>query len=286
MGCGRSHARGAPAQPRMQRLRLRRARTAVILGCELAQGMHPSVLGDRFTMRSITRLLCVLELLLSLVACNEVATPTAAPLTLMVVGKDAEDGPRVELEGARICQTGTSHCEVSDDSGVVTIQFPIGEEISWTLERAGYASYLVAYVMPDSGDQSDFEMASSRLMVARHDALLACPHYPMIGTGDILIGLDPVVLSGATFNLVDATGEAFYVDADGIWRPDLAATTSRGLGGFCEVPPGNVFEVELGGTAQNCLPGWGWPSTARNAVRFPVQENYVTWVAMDCPRLP
>jgi hypothetical protein len=187
------------------------------------------------------------------------------------------------LEGAQLCQTATINCALSDSRGRVTIHLPIGEESSFTLEMEGYASYLVPIVLTAEVAE-EFGMASDRLMVARHEG--ATCQYPMIETGSILVSFVTSAFAGATFDLVDATGKPYYVDEEGNWRPDLTATTSRGSGGFCEVPPGNEFEIELGGTAEDCHPSWAWPSEAENAVRFPVEENYLTYLSVSCPPPP
>jgi len=212
--------------------------------------------------------------------CTEVTTPTTAPLTFAVAGKATEDGPLVALEGAQLCETGTANCEVSDARGEVTIDLPIGEESSYTLEREGYASYLVAYVMPADGYHGGtFEMAQNQLMVARHRSVNS--PYPMISTGTILFGLASP-FPGATFELVDATGEPFYVDEEINWRLDLTATTSYGWGGFVEVPPGDEFQIKLGGKADSCTPLWAWPGDVANTVIFPVLERYVTIASANC----
>jgi hypothetical protein len=188
----------------------------------------------------------------------------------------------VVLEGARLCETGTENCGFSDASGTAEIQLPIGEESSYTVVKEGYASYLVAYVMGANGSQGGtFQMAHDRLMVARHKS--AGAPYPMIGTGTIFSG---VAFRGGTFVLDDATGDRFYVDEDGNWNRDLDETTDEGWGGFVDVPPGDDFQIILGGTAQGCTPAWGWPGDVENRIRFPIREGYTTIVSANCPLPP
>ena len=56
------------------------------------------------------------------------------------------------------------------------------------------------------------------------------------------------------------------------------------VGGFTEVSPG-VVQVEIGGTAQNCvrlLSISGWPGDVANSVRMPIREGYLTSVQVTC----
>jgi len=109
--------------------------------------------------------------------------------------------------------------------------------------------------------------------------------YPRIGTGEILILLQPE-FAGATFDLVGATGKAYYQvgrNVNATLRLDLTATTDNGVGGFLEVPPG-TFRVEFGGTAKDCIPTWaGWPGDVENSVRVRVLEGHVSNITLRCP---
>ena len=108
----------------------------------------------------------------------------------------------------------------------------------------------------------------------------------MEGTGTIyvIVASDPLALdrfAGATFDLLGTEGKPYYLDEELNWSPDLTATTSFGVGGFVEVSPG-VFEVEIGGTAENCLVVRGWHSDSQNAIRLPVREGFTTVARVDC----
>ena len=107
--------------------------------------------------------------------------------------------------------------------------------------------------------------------LADQHARLMSP-YPMRGTGSIVLIAFPQ-LAGATFELVAATGKPYYHEGEeGLWNPDLTATTLPwGGGGFTEVTPGD-HQINLGGTAQRCIahPELGWPSDDENSVRMPV----------------
>jgi hypothetical protein len=138
---------------------------------------------------------------------------------------------------------------------------------------------LVGDVIPANGEEYAFEMATVQFMVEQHDRLMS--PYPPRGTGTVqLYG----AWAGAIFELLGATGTAYYVRENGDWRGDLTATTYQGGGGFVEVGPSD-FQINLGGTAVNCSVAWGWPGGA-NSIRFPVREGYTTAASVTCPLPP
>jgi len=197
---------------------------------------------------------------------------------LTVSGWDAEAELQGPLQGVNLCETdNTTNCALSNDDGQVTIDLPIGET-SYTLEKEGWGSHLVGRVMPPDGLPSEvFTMGSDQHYKQQHDRLDS--PWPMRGTGAVLLS---VAWAGATFELFDATGTAYYVHEYGEWRPwpDLTATTSRGGGGFVGVGPGD-FQINLGGTAVGCVPAIGWPGV-ENSIRFPVREGYITVATVTC----
>jgi hypothetical protein len=202
---------------------------------------------------------------------------------LTVSGFDEEAGERVPLEGARLCETDTTNCDLADGNGAVTIDLPLGREYSYTLEKEGYGSNLVADLVQSSaggGYGYDWTMGTDQVYKEQHDRVMS--PYPMRGTGTILVQLSPQ-FSGATYELVDATGEAFYSDEEGLWSLDLSETTSRGRGGFVEVSPGDDFQINFGGQARRCVSSpFGWPGNVDNSVRFPVREGHLTYIEVRC----
>jgi hypothetical protein len=228
-------------------------------------------------------------LVLLVVGCNDVAGSTTATLDMTILdtrqGQPLGEGP--PLEGVELCQAETRNCDLSDSLGRVSIQVPMNEEISYTLEKEEYASYLLADV---SGGELNtlyqvFNLPNARERARQYEPERLDSPYPMRFTGTIVVETIPP-LAGVTFALVGATGKAFYVDEEDNWRLDLTATTcggsSRGRGGFVEVTPGE-YQVELGGTAEGCVrQTWGWPGDRDNSVRLPVQENHTSYVVMTC----
>jgi len=231
-------------------------------------------------MRLLATSLWVFGMLVSLVACSEVITPSA-PLILNVWSSD--EGSRGPLEGVQLCETDTKNCAVSNENGEVTIKLPFDREVSYTLQKEGYESYLLADDIPADGVERQFGMATAQATANEFESLMS--PYPQIGTGRILLGFSPPI-AGATFDLIAATGTAYYTNDDQTFSLDLPHTTSSGRGGFVEVPPGE-FQVELGGTANNCSPYTsGWPGDAENSIRIRVREAHTSFANMRCPLPP
>jgi len=188
------------------------------------------------------------------------------------------------LEGVELCQTDTTNCVMTDVKGEATIELPFNQEISYTLEKDGYAPWLVADVTDGLFDGTAwFPLFSHAASAEVYDSLMS--PYPQRGTGTIWLRAWPR-FAGVTFDLMGATGKAFYSVTNTILSPDLNATTSVGDGGFVEVGPGE-YQVEFGGTATgrgNCVPEFAWPGDENNTIRVPVREGYVTYGAMTCPQ--
>jgi hypothetical protein len=231
-------------------------------------------------MRLVSRLVWVLAAaVLAVGGCNDVYTPPeTASFTLLVTGRGADWESKV-LEGARFCQADTENCVMTDATGEGTLELPVGQEISFTFEKEGYTPHLVAGVLPSGGFEGTYGLVTDAAMADQHERVMS--PYPMRGTGTIICLVTPK-LEGATFDLVGATGQAFYWDEEGNWSLDFNATTSFGRGGFVEVSEG-VFRIKLGGTAKNCFPAWGWPDEAKDTYRVPVWEGYVSHFQVLCP---
>ena len=187
--------------------------------------------------------------------------------------------PREGLGGVEICVTGTSNCEVTTATGNATLEMPVDEEVSYTMEKEGYASYLDSAVIPATGLDIAVGMATVQRLEDMH-ALVMSP-YPPEGTGLAFVDTATAV-EGVTFELLDVTGKAFYRDENESWSTELTATTSGGGGGFVEVSPG-VVQIEFGGTGENCTLFRGWPGDSANRVKIPVEEGYLSRAILTCP---
>jgi len=229
-------------------------------------------------MRVFARLLSVFTLLLFPIGgCNEVTAPTTARVNLFIAAADGEEAGQ-PVPGARVCELDTTtNCKVTDPDGRVTIEIPFEVESGYTVEKEGYASDLYPDIIPLNGSTNQRSLRTDAFMAAQHDRV-GSP-YPMRFTGSIWIGTFGA--PGVTFELVEATGTAFYVEEltgpdDEVtdWSLDLTETTSTGLGGFTEVSPGE-FLISLGG-ASGCTAGLAWPVDDENTIKLPVREGFVT----------
>jgi hypothetical protein len=208
--------------------------------------------------------------------CIEVYNP---PAVLDLVIEDAAG----QLEGVQVCEGDTGHnCAVSDANGRVTLEVPVGQEILYTLQKDGYDSFLFADVVPESGFSSVWYLNTNAEAAESYEGFMS--PYPRGGTGQIQIFLSPG-FAGATFDLVDATGNRFYEATPYEYPyvdPDLEATTAGGAGAFVEVAPG-TFQIDFGGTAEDCVPGTAWPGNKPNSVRVPVRGDHNSIVFVNCP---
>ena len=205
------------------------------------------------------------------------------------------EGVGSSSEGVEFCQADTENCDTSDASGIVTLNVPEAQEITFTMEKKGYGKWVVGDVSDDT-----YESFATRPMYtdAQLEAIAAQldTTYPWT---DGIVGLVrwPSDHAGVTFIPVGSTGDAvgdpFYYDAaTREYSLDLDATTSvadshllpLGSGGFTEVTPG-VQEFEFGGTSGDCRATWAWPGDGPNKIRVPVREGYRTYGSMRCDGL-
>jgi hypothetical protein len=180
------------------------------------------------------------------------------------------------LEGVEICQTDTDNCVSTNANGNAVIQLPYEKEVSFTLDREGYGSYLDSYVLPAQGAAEVYAMATVERFADQY-ALIDSP-YPEQGTGTVLVGI-PAGTPGVTFTLVESTGKQFYREENLDWNADLTATTTGGGGGFAEVAPG-VVQVDIAGA--DCSVLRGWSGDQANRVKLPVKSNYFSRLTTTC----
>jgi len=270
----------------------------------LARGVHPSV-PDRvetggFVMRLHIGSLWVFALVLAAAGCNEVTDPSSVAAIMRVVEYQGEDNdvPPIEtnnpglpaLEGVEVCENNTTNCDRTNADGQATLQLPIQQEVSYTLTKNGYASNLQAEVTDPADVGTGTNQTISPKITMWSDELrsnwferLSSP-YPQRGTGTIYVFMNPAI-EGVTFELIGATGTAFYETALDDPRLDLEATTSMGTGGFVEVGPGD-FQIEFSGAVSRCLPVRAWAGSAKNRIRVPVQAGYITVASVACSHQP
>jgi len=218
----------------------------------------------------------------ALVGCQEVVhtveltvTATEAPSL-----EDLWEGP--QLAGVELCQTDTTNCAVTDSVGFAQITLPANQEISYTLKKEGYVSYLVGDVSDETVEGTTWPMASVELATLAADLLEIA--YPWTGGAVALSLPTSSPRAGVTYDIMNGTATAYYFDEAGTPTLDLTATTSNGHGGFVEVSPGEP-QFEFGGTATNCVPSVAWPGDAPNRIRVPVRVGYQSYGSMNCDTL-
>ena len=240
-------------------------------------------------MRYLFGFLCVCALgVMPLVGCSETAgdgggcggSGDTAILVVLPLDVDEQDNG-TPLPDVTVCENGTTNCDLSDSTGRAELQLCVDQETSYTNEKDGYGSQLRADVLTAAGESVSPWMRVDADLKTRYDSVVS--PYPQEGTGTVfvIVGARDGGPDGATLELIDATGKAFYVDENGNWVLGLTATTSAGTGGFVEVSPGEV-EVEIGGTASNCLIEYAWPSDSANTIRLPVREGFMTVARVNC----
>jgi len=207
-------------------------------------------------------------------------------LTLQVVGTGPDFPTRVPLEGAAFCELdNTDNCDVTDTLGLATIEVivPADKRIGYTFTKDGYLSFLYTDVVDDMLYNDGPRWTSTDETAAEQAALMLTP-YPYEGTGTVAVEVFETGTgdrSGKTFELVGAADEPFYFDTNDLPSPDLTSTSTRGLGVFVEVAPGEV-EIRLGGTATNCVAVGGWPGSEANTLRVPVKAGFASWSSIVC----
>ncbi|MGB5350194.1 MAG: hypothetical protein WBN10_11375 [Polyangiales bacterium] len=210
---------------------------------------------------------------------GEAGTGGAESVELSVTVTEAMgfSGPRPPFEGVELCETDTLNCDTTDASGVATIQVPSNQEISYTVSTEGFAPWLIEDVTDETFRATSWPMFNDMLWEDFSDALMT--PYPWTD-GGIFLQVHPNI-EGVTFDLVNQAAKQYYEVEEGGWSLDLTSTTSRGLGGFVEVPPGE-YQVEFGGTATNCTPEIAWPGDAANRIRVQVRAGHYGYGSIAC----
>ena len=138
-------------------------------------------------MRLLARLLWVL-VVFPIGGCNEVTTPTA-PVLLTVTGYDV-DWEKAPLEGVKICETETDNCKLTDANGQAALELPIDEEVSYTFEKVGYGSYILADLVRSDGERRGMGMRSDQHLKEQYDRVMS-PVPNEAGHGENIARGDP-----------------------------------------------------------------------------------------------
>jgi hypothetical protein len=209
-----------------------------------------------------------------------------------------EAGTTALLEGVEVCEADTDNCATSDSSGAASLDLVADQEVTITIEKTGYGSYVAGDVSDETfgphaggGTVAPFRMYTDTQLEAIAADLQT--NYPWTGG---IVGLlrFPDLHAGVTFepvgSTVNAVGQSFYYDvAAEEYSLSVDATTAVNAGwllplaegGFTEVTAGEQ-QFQFGGTAGSCEPSWAWPGDGPNTVRVPVRDGYRTYASMVC----
>jgi hypothetical protein len=228
------------------------------------------------------------------------ADTVLALYTILANNPDGDDPP---LEGVKVCFDDI--CALSDSRGRLALEGPTNQEITFTMEKEGYGSWISGGVVGENpfggsyyntGPLTFLMYTDAQLEAIAGEQLELDPAYPWEGGIVGLVANTSVGLAGVTFEPVGSTvgevGQAFYFDAaTEQYSIDLEATTSFAQvytrfpfaeGGFAGVTPG-VQQFELSGAIGDCHgPSWGWPGDTANSIRVPVREGFGTYGSMNC----
>lgn len=204
---------------------------------------------------------------------GESTEPVSVRVTEYVTLADLQD----PMPGAEVCQTDTDNCVMTDAEGMATIQLPSDSEVSYTITKEGYGSYLISDV--NNGRLEHWFYMYSDEELVRLASLMGTT-YPWTDTGIIILRAyseEP----GVVFDLVGQSNEPFYFADGDTPSTELDATTDDGRGGFTDVAEGE-YQVEFIDSQALCRSFTAWPGDMDNRVKVPVKAGYISYSSMSC----
>lgn len=180
------------------------------------------------------------------------------------------------LPGAEVCETDTDNCTMTDEEGMATIDLLADAEVSYTIAKEGFASYLLSDV--NTGQLEHWTWMFPEEEVTRLAALIGTT-FP--GTGDGLIIIRAFTDPGVMFDLVGESNEPFYFLDGGTPSRDIDATTEDKRGGFTDVAPGD-YQIDVIGAPGPCQPFVVWPGDEDDRFKVPVKADHISWVSVTC----
>lgn len=184
-----------------------------------------------------------------------------------------QEGPMVDAE---VCETDTDNCVMTGEDGRVMLNLPDNSEISYTITKEGYGSYLVSDVT-DSRIEHWFRMYNDE-EVERLAGLMGTT-YPL--NGGIIVLRAYSDEPGVMFDLVGESANQFYFLNGNTPSTEIDSTTADGRGGFTDLGDG-VHEVDFVADPVNCRDFSAWPSDVDNRVKVPVKAGYISYASMSC----
>jgi hypothetical protein len=198
------------------------------------------------------------------------------PVTVRVTEFVDRSNLEQPMVGAQVCETDTTNCTTTDAEGMATINLPADVDVSYTITKEGFASYLVSDV--NTGKLLIWTWMYPEEEVTRLAGLIGTT-FP--GTGDGLIIIRAFTDPGVMFDLVGEPNEPFYfIDGDTPSR-EIDATTEDRRGGFTDVAPGE-YQFDVFGAPGPCQPFVVWPGDQDDRFKVPVKADYISWVSVTC----
>ena len=207
--------------------------------------------------------------------CGDSSAPTA-PVTVRVTEYINLANLETPMPDAEVCETDTTNCTMTDAEGMATIQLPSDSEVSYTITKEGYGSYLIPDVNNGRLDHRFYMYSDEEL--ARLAPLMGTT-YPWTDTGIIILRVysEP----GVVFDLVGQPNEPFYFADGETPSTELDGTTDDGRGGFTDLAEGE-YQVEFVDPQVLCRPFTAWPGDMDNRVKVPVKAGYISYSSMSC----
>ena len=180
------------------------------------------------------------------------------------------------LPGAEVCETDTNNCVMTDAEGLATINLPSDTDVSYTITKEGFGSYLIS-------DLNNGRLEHRFVMYGDEELARLAPlmgtTYPWTDTGIIILRVysEP----GVVFDLVGQANEPFYFADGDTPSTELDGTTDDGRGGFTDVAEGE-YQVEFIDSQVACRPFTAWPGDMDNRVRVPVKAGFISYSSMSC----
>jgi len=233
----------------------------------------------------------VLALLFLLGCSSSSESDETVMLDLSVVEFEPGADMDTPFEGAEVCVADTSECATSDADGMARLEIPANSELELLVTANGYAPTLTPQTTADQDITTQVTPLLSDATATLLAGVLDTP-YPPGNNGLVAVSVltAPITdnnngIGGVTLT-PDRAAVTYYLDENEFPTRDLSATTApSGAGGLIEVVAG-TWELELGGTASNCVVVAGWPGSTESSVRVPVRAGFITQAFVTCDPVP
>ena len=250
--------------------------------CCIAPKNGPALL--TMTSRSFTNLTSFLVLsaglgallVLPATGCGDSEAPPRAPVSVRVTEFIDQSDLQRPMPGAEVCEIDTTNCTMTDEDGMATIDLLADAEVSYTITKEGFASYLWSDV--NNGQLEHWTWMFPEEEVTRLAGLIGTT-FP--GTGDGLIIIRAFTDPGVMFDLVGESNEPFYFLDGGTPSRDIDATTEDRRGGFTDVAPGE-YQIDVIGAPGPCQPFVVWPGDQADRFKLLVRAGFISWVSVTC----